>query len=193
MSPHSSRPKILLHCCCAPCTFYPVERSREKGFLPILYWDNPHIHPLKEYMKRFQGVKRFSEEENLSLDTVHNYELQEFLGWVKTLPNSQERCYTCYRSRLERTFKRARELSIHAVTTTLLISPMQDHQYLKETGKKLSEDFNIDFIYEDFRTGFEKGLNKARGNGYYLQAYCGCILSEYERYRKKYQRLRERS
>ena len=86
--------------------------------------------------------------------------------------------------RLEKTAKYAKENGFDAFSTTLLISPYQDHGLLKKTGDMLSKKYGIEFLYKDFRPGFRYGQNKARELGLYMQKYCGCVFSEEERYEK---------
>lgn len=94
------------------------------------------------------------------------------------------RCGYCYLCRLEKTAKYAKENGFDAFSTTLLISPYQDHELLKKTGDMLSKKYGIEFLYKDFRPGFRYGQNKARELGLYMQKYCGCVFSEEERYEK---------
>ena len=42
----------------------------------------------------------------------------------------------------------------------------------------LRKEFEIDFLYIDFRKGFWQGHEKAIEQGLYMQKYCGCIFSE---------------
>ena len=81
--------------------------------------------------------------------------------------------------------KYAKENGYDAFSTTLLISPYQNHELLKKTGEMLSKKYGIEFLYRDFRPGFREGQNKARSLGLYMQKYCGCVFSEEERYLSK--------
>ena len=47
-------------------------------------------------------------------------------------------------------------------STTLLVSPYQNHEELKRIGEQLAEKYRIKFIYRDFRIGFREGQTKAR-------------------------------
>ena len=69
-----------------------------------------------------------------------------------------------------------------AFTTTLLISPYQNHEVLKEVGQEMAEKYGLTFLYRDFRPGFREGQTTARELGLYMQKYCGCVFSEEERY-----------
>ncbi|MBO5428841.1 MAG: epoxyqueuosine reductase QueH, partial [Peptococcaceae bacterium] len=70
-------------------------------------------------------------------------------------------------------------------STTLLVSPFQNHQAIIQAAEKASQKYHVTFLYRDFRPGFQDGQNKARELELYMQKYCGCIFSEEERYRRK--------
>ena len=69
-----------------------------------------------------------------------------------------------------------------AFTTTLLVSPYQNHDVLIEVGKEIAQKYEIEFLYRDFRPGFREGQAEARELGLYMQKYCGCVFSEEDRY-----------
>jgi serine/threonine protein kinase len=85
--------------------------------------------------------------------------------------------------RLRRTAERAREMGSDAFTTTLLGSPHQDHELLRESGERAAEEVGVSFLYRDFRPLHERSHEAARRRQLYLQPYCGCCFSEYERFR----------
>jgi len=127
----------------------------------------------------------------LQLFTDDEYGLRSFIKNVTQMENksgesesSFDRCLYCYRTRLEKTARLAAERSFDAFSTTLLISPYQDHDVIKEICEQVANDFSVDFLYRDFRPRFHEGQKQARNAGYYMQKYCGCIYSEEERYLK---------
>lgn len=93
--------------------------------------------------------------------------------------------------RLEQTAKYAKENGYDAFSTTLLISPYQNHEALKQIGEELAQKYNLIFLYRDFRPGFREGQNEARELGLYMQKYCGCIFSEEDRYSKQIKKDKE--
>jgi len=173
--------RILLHACCAPCLIQCLESLGEADISADLLWYNPNIHPYTEYRSRRDNLYTFAEERELNLIKEDVYGLRQF---VKSCENGTEsnRCLFCYRLRLERTASLAREQGYDAFSTTLLISPFQNHELIMNTGYKLSERYRVKFHYQDFRPQFRKSLMQARSAGYYMQKYCGCIYSEEERY-----------
>jgi len=171
--------KLLLHSCCAPCSVQCVAALAEEAFQPDLFWFNPNIHPYTEYRSRRDSLAVFAEEKNLKLRMEDEYGLRSF---IKAIETGIERCTFCYRLRLEKAARLAAENGYDAFTTTLLISPYQNHELLKQVGEELALARGVEFLYRDFRPRFREGQNQARAAGYYMQKYCGCIYSEEERY-----------
>ena len=62
--------------------------------------------------------------------------MEEYLRMV--VNHEEERCPLCYRMRLEETARKAREKGIENISTTLLISPYQKHDLLKDLGEKIA-------------------------------------------------------
>lgn len=173
--------KLLMHTCCAPCSVYCIDTLRKEGIEPTLYWYNPNIHPYMEYKARRDCLKEYSKLININTIFEEEYGLDNFCKEaVKDLKN---RCTNyCYPVRLKKTFEYAKENGYDTVTTTLLYSIYQKHDFIKELMEKYSKEYGIDFLYRDFRIGFKKGQAKARELGLYMQKYCGCVFSEEIRY-----------
>ena len=176
--------KLLMHACCGPCSIYPIEVLRKEGIEPDIYWFNPNIHPYKEYENRLNALKELSNIMNFNLIIEDNYGLDEF---CKNVSNRIEsRCIEyCYPVRLRKLFEYAKENGYDAVSTTLLYSIYQKHDFIKKLCEDLSKEFGIEFLYRDFRSGFWEGHKKAKEEELYMQKYCGCIFSEEDRYLKK--------
>ena len=175
--------KILLHSCCAPCSVYCVDTLRREGFEPTSLWFNPNIHPYTEYKARRDTLISFGEMVGMEVKVLENYGLRDFVKAVAD--RIDNRCGYCYEIRLETAAKYAAENGFSKFTTSLLISPYQNHELLKQTGEKMGEKYGVEFVYRDFRVGFREGQAKARELGLYMQKYCGCIFSEEERYQKQ--------
>ena len=169
--------KLLLHTCCAPCSVYCIDTLRNEGIEPTLFWYNPNIHPYKEYKARRDCLIEYAKKINVECIIEDEYGLDEF---CKNVSNKLEsRCVDyCYPIRLRKTFKYAKENGYTAVSTTLLYSIYQNHNFIKKYCEDLSKEFGVEFLYRDFRHGFWEGHNKAREEGLYLQKYCGCVFSE---------------
>lgn len=173
--------KLLMHTCCAPCSVYCIDSLREEGIEPNVYWYNPNIHPYMEYKARRDCLKEYVKNINVNAIFEEEYGLDEFCKNV--VGDLKNRCQNyCYRVRLEQTAKYAKENGYDMITTTLLVSPYQKHEMLKEQGEKIAEKYGLKFLYRDFRVGFKEGQAKARELQLYMQKYCGCIFSEEMRY-----------
>jgi len=175
--------KILLHICCANCAIYPLRMLSEDGHQVFGFWYNPNIHPFTEYQKRLDAVKSLEQKEPFPVFYNDSYDLEKFLK--ATIQDVENRCAFCYKIRLIKSANFAKEQNFDGFTTTLLVSPYQKHELIKEIGEKIGGDLGIKFIYEDFRPGFYEGKNKAKSLQLYSQKYCGCIFSEKERYVKE--------
>ena len=173
--------KLLMHTCCAPCSIYCIETLRSEGIEPTLYWFNPNIHPYMEYKSRRDCLKEYAKNININAIFEENYGLDEFCK--EAVKDLKSRCTNyCYPVRIKKTFEYAKENGYDAVTTTLLYSIYQNHDFIKELMEKYSKEYNIEFLYRDFRIGFWEGHQKAHDLGLYMQKYCGCIFSEESRY-----------
>ncbi|MCX7846342.1 MAG: epoxyqueuosine reductase QueH [Dictyoglomaceae bacterium] len=174
--------EILLHICCSNCIPYPLKSMREEGYKVKGFWYNPNIHPYQEYKLRLEALKIFSEYQSLDIIYEDDYDLEGFLREVVFRENN--RCPVCYYIRLKKTAQKAKELGFERFSTTLLVSPYQKHELIKNIGELLAEEFNLEFFYKDFRVGYREGINIVRELNLYRQKYCGCIYSEKERFRK---------
>jgi len=189
--------KLLLHCCCAPCSLSCVSSLHAQGIESELLWFNPNIHPYVEYNARLDCLREFAANEKLKLRLIKEYGLRLFLKEVyreiDEIGSVPERCERCYSLRLEKTASVAASEGFTAFSTSLLISPYQDHDALKRIGEETAEKHGVDFYYMDFRPLFRESRTLAREMGFYMQKYCGCIFSEEERYAKNKKEDKPRS
>ena len=175
--------KTLLHVCCAPCSVACIESLRAEGIEPTGFWYNPNIHPVTEYRARRDTLIEYAKSINMELALIDDYGLREFVKNVAD--NIEGRCEYCYRVRLEKAAEYARDNGFDSFTTTLLISPYQNHEMIIKTAEQAAEKYGVKFLYRDFRPYFREGQTKAREMGFYMQKYCGCVFSEEDRYIKK--------
>ena len=184
--------KLLLHTCCAPCSVYCIDTLREEGIEPTVYWFNPNIHPYMEYKARRDCLKEYTKSIDVKAIFEENYGLDEFCKQV--INRLDTRCQEyCYPVRLEQTAKYAKENGYTHFSTTLLVSPYQNHEALIEVANQMAKKYGVEFLYRDFRVGFREGQAKARELGLYMQKYCGCIFSEEDRYQKKIEKDKKAS
>ena len=145
------------------------------------YFYNPNIHPYTEFLKRLQTLENYAGTSLLPLTVDKSYDLETFLKGA--LEYGKDRCLFCYRMRLEKTFQKGAGEGFDAVTTTLLYSKYQRHDDIKAIGEELSGSYGIEFLYEDLRSLYGESRRLSREWGIYRQKYCGCLISEWERYR----------
>lgn len=177
-------PKLLLHTCCAPCSSYVLEYLGNFFEITIIYY-NPNISPYEEYKKRLDEQKRLITE----LKTKHpvhllecDYDSEVFENMAKGLEDEPERgsrCVKCYRLRLKETAKKAKENGFDYFGTSLSVSPYKSSDALNEIGKELSEIYNINYLYADFkkREGYKRSIKLSKIYNLYRQDYCGCKYS----------------
>ncbi len=184
-------PKLLLHSCCAPCSSYVLKYLAEYFEITVFYY-NPNISESDEYQKRVKEQKRFIGK--LQLDKPisfieGDYEPKHFFDCVRgyeDLGEGSERCFKCYRLRLEETAKVAKENNYDYFTTTLSISPYKNSQVLNEIGYDLENKYQINYLCADFkkRNGYKISIQLANKYNLYRQDYCGCVYSKQEHEKK---------
>ena len=176
--------KLLLHTCCAPCSVYCIEALRGEQIEPTVFWYNPNIHPYHEYRVRRNCLVNYAKEVDIECIIEDAYGLDEFVCNVNSHKNNiVNRCKDyCYPMRLRHACNYARKNGFDTITTTLLYSIYQKHDYIAELLEGLAVEYGLRFYYRDFREGWREGQQKAREAGLYMQKYCGCVYSEEEAY-----------
>jgi len=175
--------KLLLHCCCGPCTTYPLKKLRDEGNEVYGFFYNPNIHPYREYQQRLETFRDFAAKTSLPTMIKDDYDLENYLR--ETVYRENIRCRFCYHLRLEEAARYAKRGKFDAFSSTLLVSPYQKHDLIKDIGEQLGERYGIPFYYQDFRPGYKEGVQISKEMQLYRQPYCGCIFSERDRYRKE--------
>ena len=183
----STKNKLLLHACCAPCSSAVLERISKYFDITILYY-NPNITEPEEYEKRLNEIENFVKKLNLKNIKVlrGRYNPKEFFDISVGLEKEKERgkrCYKCYELRLKETAKVAEELNFDYFTTTLSISPYKNSKWLNEIGENLNKEFKPTYLYADFKkkNGYKRSIELSQEYGLYRQDYCDCIYSKKER------------
>jgi predicted adenine nucleotide alpha hydrolase (AANH) superfamily ATPase len=163
-----------------------VEYLKEKGMEIQGFFYNPNIHPYTEYVKRMDTLQKYAASLELPMIYNDNYQLEEFIR--KVVHRETERCRECYAMRLEEAAIAAKRGGFDSFTTTLLVSPYQKHELIREIGNEYGQKYGVPFYYADYRTGYRKATARSRELGMYRQQYCGCIYSEKDRYCRKPQK-----
>ena len=178
-------PRLLLHSCCAPCSSYCLEYLSQFFSITDLFY-NPNICPKSEFDKRAEELRRLLGElpvKNPVTLIVDEYDPEEFFSAVKGLENCAEggeRCFVCYRLRLERAAKYAAEHGFDYFCSTLSISPLKNAQKLNEIGSELSGIYKVENLPNDFKKkgGYLRSIELSREYELYRQNYCGCVFSK---------------
>ena len=184
----SGTPRLLLHCCCAPCSSYVLEYLSRFFEITCLFY-NPNISPAEEYKKRAEELRRLISElphKNPVSIIVEKYNPQDFFAAVKGyehIKEGGERCFRCYRLRLEMAAKYAKEYNFDYFCSTLSISPLKNARKLNDIGEELSEIYKISHMPNDFKKkgGYKRSIELSAEYDLYRQNYCGCVFSKNER------------
>lgn len=171
---------ILLHICCGNCAIYPVKQLREQNHQLTGYFFNHNIHPYQEFSRRLETTREYATKVDLPMLIDDQYLLEEFLANVAD--NPKQRCTYCYSSRLAKTAQKAATEGFEAFSTTLLYSRYQNQDAIIALGLELAREYDLVFMGQDFRPGWNEGIAISKEMKLYRQQYCGCIYSEKDRY-----------
>lgn len=178
-------PRLLLHSCCAPCSSYVLEYLSDYFEITVFYY-NPNISPAEEYEKRAAEqqhlIRELPAKHPIHL-VVGAYEPERFYAvsrGLEQVPEGGERCFRCFRLRLEEAAKMAAEGGFDYFATTLTISPLKNAQKLNEIGEELSELYQVEHLPSDFKkkNGYKRSVELSVLYGLYRQNYCGCVFSK---------------
>lgn len=188
--------KVLLHCCCAPCSSAILEWMLQNDVVPVIYYCNPNIYPLEEYEIRKNEITRYAQQ--LGIEIIEDeYNHAQWLEQVRGLEQEPERggrCLVCFKMRLLRAARKAAELGIDEFTTTLASSRWKSLEQITEAGEWAASQVNQSGkapiqVHFDARNWRKGGLQQRRNellkqNGFYNQLYCGCEFSREAMQRK---------
>jgi predicted adenine nucleotide alpha hydrolase (AANH) superfamily ATPase len=171
---------LLIHSCCAHCAAYTIEYWRKQGYDVSALWYNPNIHPYTEHQHRLEAMQTLAQQMTLPLIVIESYDIIDYFRQV--VGHESQRCQYCFRLRLSKTAATAQQMGFDAFTTTLLISPQQKHDLLKEIGEELALETGVAYLYADLRKRYSDSRHITKPMDIYRQQYCGCVYSEWERY-----------
>jgi len=174
--------KVLLHCCCAPCSSAILEWMVNNDIEPTLYFYNPNIYPKEEYDKRKLECIKHAGRLNLEIVDA-DYDHDEWLAVVTGLEDEPERgrrCAECFKMRLLGAATFAQNNRFHILTTTLTSSRWKDADQVAEAGRfAVSQVNGVEFWAQNWK---KNGLSERRSIlvkefNFYNQQYCGCEYS----------------
>ncbi|HDP77116.1 MAG TPA: epoxyqueuosine reductase QueH [Mesotoga infera] len=174
----------LLHVCCAPDLVSAVVKRAELRKSELFFY-NPNIFPVEEFLRRYDALRKVCAE--MSLDLPEQYYFPEdFSDVLDSFGAEREggmRCVKCIELRLRKTAILAKSIGASSFTTTLLASPMKSIAQVTLIGEKLAAEFDIEFVSGNFRADRDELRDLLKG--VYRQNYCGCLPSRNEAIRKR--------
>jgi predicted adenine nucleotide alpha hydrolase (AANH) superfamily ATPase len=175
------RVRLLLHICCGPCACGALPFWQKNVTEVLGFFFNPNIHPLLEHRRRLTGAREAAGHAGVALLVDEAYDPEAWFAEIREGEGS--RCERCLAQRLNRAAEEAVAQGCDTFSTSLSISPWQDHQAIETQGEYAARRHGVDFRYEDLRPVYEDSRRLSRERGIYRQKYCGCLVSEWERYR----------
>jgi len=172
--------KLLLHACCAPCAVYPASMLKHRFDITLFFY-GPNIFPREEYDRRLKTAEKAADTLGLIMVEAE-YDDVFWAASVKGFeeePEGGKRCTECYRVRVERAAKYAKENGYHYFSTTLTVSPHKPARIINPIGEEIAKKYGLVFLAEDYKKqdGFKKSCQMSREYGLYRQKYCGCKYS----------------
>ena len=178
---NGTRPTLLLHSCCGPCSSAVIEQLHEHFRLTVLYY-NPNIEPEEEYLLRLSEQKRLLAALDIPIlpCTWDHEAFSCFAEAMKDEPEGGQRCTACFALRLQKTAALAREHGFEYFATTLSVSPHKDPVRLNDIGHACEEKWGVRYLVSDFKTrnGYLRSLQLSKEFDLYRQVYCGCLYSK---------------
>ncbi len=179
-----NKPKLLLHSCCGPCSTWVISFLKDYFDITIYYY-NPNIEPLEEYLHRKREQIKFLQEYKQAkinfLDCdYNNNEFKDIAKGLENIPEGGARCHKCFYLRMYKTAQVAASNGFSYFGTTLTVSPHKNSEIINKIGEHIMKELNINFIYGDFKKndGYKKSIEYSLEYHLYRQNYCGCLYGK---------------
>lgn len=173
--------RLLLHVCCGPCAIGTHGYWLRTGLEIVGFFHNPNIQPYLEFRRRLTGVREMAGRTGMALVEDLSYDPESWFTDVRA--GGRSRCVECVAMRLDRAARQAATCGCEAFSTTLSISPRQDHAAIESAGVEAGARHGVEFLYQDLRRLYPESRRLSKNWGLYRQQYCGCLVSEWERHR----------
>lgn len=178
----SGHNKLLLHSCCAPCSGEVMESLIESNINFSIFFYNPNIHPVKEYLIRKEENIHFAEKHNIPFIDA-DYDTDNWFARAKGMENEPERgirCTMCFDMRFERTALYAYENGFSLISSSLGISRWKNMAQINDCGIRAASHYP-DIQYWDYNWrkngGSSRMIEISKREEFYQQEYCGCVYS----------------
>ena len=180
-----TKPGILLHSCCGPCSSSVLELL-SKHFDVTVLWYNPNLYPEAEYDKRLSTQKQLidaiAQDGVQAKLLVEPWRSEDYFSRIKGLENEPEegkRCLECFKIRLDETARIASERGFEWFCTTLTVSSRKDAVAINAIGREAEAKYGVKWLPSEFkkREGNHRSIILSEKYGLYRQEYCGCVFS----------------
>ncbi len=180
-----TKPGILLHSCCGPCSSSVLELL-SKYFDVTVLWYNPNLYPEAEYDKRLSTQKQLidaiAQDGVQAKLLVEPWRSEDYFSRIKGLENEPEegkRCLECFKIRLDETARIASERGFEWFCTTLTVSSRKDAVAINAIGREAEAKYGVKWLPSEFkkREGNHRSIILSEKYGLYRQEYCGCVFS----------------
>ncbi len=180
-----TKPGILLHSCCGPCSSSVLELL-SKYFDVTVLWYNPNLYPEAEYEKRLatqkQLIDAIAKDGVQAKLLVEPWRSEDYFSRIKGLENEPEegkRCLECFKIRLDETARIASERGFEWFCTTLTVSSRKDAVAINAIGREAEAKYGVKWLPSEFkkREGNHRSIILSEKYGLYRQEYCGCVFS----------------
>ena len=104
---------------------------------------------------RKNTLVEYAKSIDLKLEIENEYGLRKFIEAV--YPNWDNRCATCYALRFEETARYAAEHGYDRFTSTLFVSPYQNHELMRQICEQMAEKYGVEYLHRDFSPRFREG------------------------------------
>ncbi len=174
--------RLLLHSCCAPCSGEVMEALIASSIEFAIYFYNPNIHPVQEYLIRKEENLAFARKHDIPIIDA-DYDKDNWFERIRGLemePERGKRCTACFDMRFERTALYAHEHNFPVFTSSLGISRWKDMQQINDSGLRAASRYP-DVAYWTYNWRKQGGAARmyeiAKREEFYKQEYCGCVYS----------------
>ena len=189
--------RVLLHCCCGPCSTAILEWMTGAGIRPGVFFSTANIALYAEYVRRRETLAAYAASYSLPVtDDAYDPEAwleavarealpergtdrAETMALLARIPERGARCQACFRFRLDRAAAHAAAQEYDLLTTTLASSRWKDLRQVDAAGTAACTGTGVVWWGQNWRKG---GLQERRSclireTGMYNQPYCGCVFS----------------
>ncbi|WP_217487731.1 epoxyqueuosine reductase QueH, partial [Acinetobacter oleivorans] len=165
-----------------PCSGEVMEALIDSDIKFSIFFYNPNIHPVKEYLIRKEENIRFAEKHNIPFIDA-DYDTDNWFARAKGMEDEPERgirCTMCFDMRFERTALYAYENGFSLISSSLGISRWKNMAQINDCGIRAAAPYpEIQYWDYNWRKngGSSRMIEISKREEFYQQEYCGCVYS----------------